>query len=260
MTVSIMDGSTGEAHVTSDDWAAFNEATYGVREGVFDWGGGLALEMQTANNGVLSTGAALVAGRRVRVTAPERVTIDSGGQGVMRHDVVGIQYEAYESGRAVRERAVAKVVKGTPQAGSAADPGLPEGFLPLWRVPLDGLNVGEPVALAARVPTAASVLARLDFRERAEVGGVVFERRGTQVDVMFAGSLDISGEWGEEYAGTVPERFRPLSDRTFPCAVQQSGHPCTLVLQPDGLAKFRSLGGGAISGWVFCSGSYSVRP
>ena len=153
MTIELMDGRTGEAHISSEDWATFNAATYGVTEGVFDWGDGFKLSMSTSNKGTLGAGAGLVDGKRVWVKTPESVTIESGGQGVKRHDVVGIQYETHSTNL---ERAVVKVVKGTPSA-SPADPDLPSKFLPLWRVPLDGLNVGAPVALFEKLPTAAGL-------------------------------------------------------------------------------------------------------
>ena len=153
MTIELMDGRTGEAHISSEDWATFNAATYGVTEGVFSWGDKFKLTMSTSNKGTLGAGAGLVDGKRVWVKTPESVTIESGGQGVKRHDVVGIQYETHSTNL---ERAVVKVVKGTP-AASPADPDLPSKFLPLWRVPLDGLNVGAPVALFEKLPTAAAL-------------------------------------------------------------------------------------------------------
>ncbi len=109
--------------------------------------------MSTSNKGTVASGAGLVDGKRVWIKTPESVTIESGGQGVKRHDVVGIQYETYGSNL---ERAVVKVVKGTPSA-SPADPSLPAKFLPLWRVPLDGLNVGTPVAMFSKLPTTAGL-------------------------------------------------------------------------------------------------------
>lgn len=164
--IELMDGRTGEAHISSEDWATFNAATYGVTEGVFDWGDGFKLAMSTSNKGTLGAGAGLVDGKRVWVKTPESVTIESGGQGVKRHDVVGIQYETPSTNL---ERAVVKVVKGTPSA-SPADPELPIKFLPLWRVPLDGLNVGAPVALFEKLPTAAGLhdsASRVEFANKA---------------------------------------------------------------------------------------------
>ena len=188
MTIELMDGRTGEAHISSEDWAVFNAATYGVTEGVFDWGDGFKLSMSTSNKGTLGAGAGLVDGKRVWVKTPESITIESGGQGVKRHDVVGIQYETHSTNL---ERAVVKVVKGTPSA-SPADPDLPSKFLPLWRVPLDGLNVGAPVALFDKLPTAAglrdSVSRKLDadkltFSNNAKAFSVNSWGTGIQLDV-----------------------------------------------------------------------------
>lgn len=184
--IELMDGRTGEAHISSEDWATFNAATYGVTEGVFDWGDGFKLSMSTSNKGTLGAGAGLVDGKRVWVKTPESVTIESGGQGVKRNDVVGIQYETHSTSL---ERAVVKVVKGTP-AASPADPDLPSKFLPLWRVPLDGLNVGEPVALFEKLPTAAGLL---DSASRIELAndaiGVRFNswNGGFQIDATMSG-------------------------------------------------------------------------
>ena len=186
MTIELMDGRTGEAHISSEDWATFNAATYGVTEGVFDWGDGFKLSMSTSNKGTIGAGAGLVDGKRVWVKTPESVTIESGGQGVKRHDVVGIQYETHSTNL---ERAVVKVVKGTPSA-SPADPDLPSKFLPLWRVPLDGLNVGAPVALFEKLPTTAGLrdsVSRVEFANNANGVCVNSWDGGFQIDAKMDG-------------------------------------------------------------------------
>lgn len=147
MAIELMDGATGSKHISSEDWTVFNEATYGTSECVFDWGNRFKLTMSTANAGTLATGAGLVDGKRVWIKSPESITVTSGSQGMKRNDIVGIQYETYTSNGATLERPVVKVIKGTPNATTAADPSIPDKFLALWRVPLDGIAVGEPVAL-----------------------------------------------------------------------------------------------------------------
>lgn len=147
MTIELMDGATGSKHISSEDWTVFNVATYGASEAVFDWGNKFKLTMSTANAGSIATGAGLVDGKRVWIKSPESITVTSGSQGMKRNDVVGIRYETYQSGSATLERPVVKVIKGTPNATTAADPSIPDKFLALWRVPLDGIAVGEPVAL-----------------------------------------------------------------------------------------------------------------
>ena len=200
MTIELMDGRTGEAHISSEDWATFNAATYGVTEGVFNWGDGFKLSMSTSNKGTLGAGAGLVDGKRVWVKTPESVTIESGGHGVKRHDVVGIQYETHSTNL---ERAVVKVVKGTPSA-SPADPDLPSKFLPLWRVPLDGLNVGAPVALFDKLPTAAGLrdsLSRVEFANNANGVCVNSWDGGFQIDARMDGGKTNSIAVGSDGIG-----------------------------------------------------------
>lgn len=226
----IMDGSTGSAHISSKDWAVFNRATYGVEGGVFAWGDGFRLTMSTANKGTIGTGAALVAGRRAWVEAPEAVTVESGGQGVKRNDVVGLQYEAYESGGATRERVSVKVVKGTPRADAAADPKAPAGFLPLWRVPLDGLNVGEPVRLYGDVPSVTGLresVARLEedtglvYLYDTDQGSVSWRAVGgvCTLYVQAVSGMSSGEEW--KVPGVIPARYRPKVSVYAPLAYRR---------------------------------------
>ena len=49
------------------------------------------------------------------------------------------------------------VIKGTPSADAAADPEVTANDLKLWRIPLDGINVGAPVRLFEEVAPLASL-------------------------------------------------------------------------------------------------------
>ena len=70
MTVSIMDGHTGKYHVTSDDWAAFNAATYG-NQGAVLGSGSFNLTMETSTKGTLSAGLGIVQGRSTTTFDPQ---------------------------------------------------------------------------------------------------------------------------------------------------------------------------------------------
>lgn len=175
MTIELMDGATGSKHISSEDWTVFNEATYGASECVFDWGNKFKLTMSTANAGTLATGAGLVDGKRVWIKSPESITVTSGSQGMKRNDIVGIQYETYTSNSATLERPVVKVVKGTPDATTAADPSIPDKFLALWRVPLDGISVGTPVALFDVMESIKGF--RDSVSQESSSGGWVIKRR-----------------------------------------------------------------------------------
>lgn len=149
-----MDGHTGEAHVSSEDWAAFNEATYGASEAVLPWGDRFELSLSSASKGTVGTGAGIVCGRRFRVDAPVEVSVASGSQGKKRNDVVVARYAKTDAGV---ESVSLAVVKGEP-GDAAVDPELQDGDLALWRVPLDGISVGDPVALFVPLGTIAAGL------------------------------------------------------------------------------------------------------
>lgn len=150
MAVEIMDGHTGKAHVTSDDWAEFNEATYGARGAVL--GGGLSLEMETSGRGVLGAGAGIVAGRRFRVTEPEVLAFDPCAAGMRRVDVAVARYAQASDGT---ESVSVVVVKGEARASSPARPDVEDGDLPLWEVSFSGASVAGKARVTGAAPSIA---------------------------------------------------------------------------------------------------------
>lgn len=204
MTIELMDGATGSKHISSEDWTVFNEATYGASECVFDWGNKFKLTMSTANAGTLATGAGLVDGKRVWIKSPESITVTSGSQGMKRNDIVGIQYETYTSSSATLERPVVKVIKGTPNATTAADPSIPDKFLALWRVPLDGISVGTPVAL---FDVMESIKGFRDSVSLTPATGIKAVKRSGVVSVFF--SLAVKKGEGWVKRATLPSGLRP---------------------------------------------------
>ena len=114
MTVSIIDGHTGKDHVTSDDWAAFNAATYGNQGAVL--GSGLNLTMETSTKGTLSAGLGIVQGRRFRVTDSETLAFDACAAGMKRCDVVVARYAQASDGT---ESVSIAIVKGEARSDKA---------------------------------------------------------------------------------------------------------------------------------------------
>ena len=147
MAIELMDGCAGEAHISSEDWTVFNQATYGDTELVFDWGNQFALNMTSANKGTIASGAGLVDGKRFWIKTPEEITIETGAQGMKRNDIIGIQYGTQTTDGKTTEHATVTVLKGTPAADTAADPTIPDHFLALYRQPLDGITLGTAVKL-----------------------------------------------------------------------------------------------------------------
>lgn len=150
MTVELVTGHAGSAHVSPDDVGHYNVGTVGAGKYVLNTGTQLACTVQSANLVTIGTGDAIFDGRHVRVSATENVALDNGAQGVNRNDIICIKYE-YNSGTAVETASLA-VIKGT-AASTATDPTIPSGsilngastaYMPLWRIPIEGITVGTP--------------------------------------------------------------------------------------------------------------------
>lgn len=154
MAFEIVDGMTGTKHISSDDLSALNIATIGESNCVLNYGNDFKLTMTSANSATLGTGVGMVGGKRFWNQAATSLTIQSGTQGQKRNDLVVARYAKTSAGI---ESITPVVIKGTPTTGTAADPAVTANDLKLWRVPLDGISVGEPVKLFTTVTSLATI-------------------------------------------------------------------------------------------------------
>ena len=152
--MEIITAGDGTAHVSSSDDGSIYAGIVGADCYVTNIGERLSCTMQGANTALVGTGVGFMFGRAFRITIPEEVTIQSGTQSQRRNDIICAHFatssDGHESGELV-------VLKGTPTSGAEAeDPEIPSGdilegsteaYMPLWRIPLDGINVGEPEAM-----------------------------------------------------------------------------------------------------------------
>lgn len=153
MACEIITGGTGTLHVTSADDRECNAGEVGLGSYVYNTMNKLACTMSSANKAVVSTGAGIMQGTRFRCATPTELTIQNGTQGQRRNDLIVATY-LLSGGK---ESVTLEVVKGTPTDGATAtDPSVVKGDIlagafkvqmPLWRIPLNGLSVGTPVAL-----------------------------------------------------------------------------------------------------------------
>lgn len=151
--VHLITGRAGYAHVTAADEAKINKAMYGNIEGAVDYGNNLAISMPSGNSVVIDTGLICMQGRWIDIPAAETLTIENGNAGLNRNDLVVLRYKAdTENGVETAELAIKK---GT-AAAVAVDPELVTGDIDsgalinemaLYRIPLTGINAGEPVKL-----------------------------------------------------------------------------------------------------------------
>lgn len=149
MAFEAVDACFGTPHISSDDLAALNEATIGKRDCVMKWGDDFKAVMTNANTCLVGTGVGMVGGKRFWNQAAVSLTIQSGTQGQKRNDLVVARYAKTSDGI---ESITPVVIKGTPTTGTPADPATTTKDLKLWRIPIDGLNVGTPVRLFRPLP------------------------------------------------------------------------------------------------------------
>ena len=154
MAFEAVDACFGTPHISSDDLAALNEATIGKRDCVLRWGDDFKAVMTNANTCLVGTGVGMVGGKRFWNQAAVSLTVQGGTQGQKRNDLVVARYAKTSAGI---ESITPVVIKGTPVAGEPADPAVTANDLKLWRIPLDGINAGEPVRLFDPVTPLAAI-------------------------------------------------------------------------------------------------------
>ena len=154
MTIELVDGKAGTAHISSEDKAIIHQAKFSKSDVVFDWGDAFECSMSSSNRATIGTGCASIQGLDWHITAAESVTISNGSQGMKRNDIICAHY--HRDSKTGNELVKLVVLKGSPNATAAADPTIPSGkilsgavdaYMPLWRIPLDGITVGTPVRL-----------------------------------------------------------------------------------------------------------------
>lgn len=149
----LITGRAGYAHVTAADEAKINKSLYGNMEAVINQGNNLAITMPSSNTLGIDTGLIYMQGRWIDIPVAETLNYENGNSGLNRNDLVVLRYNAdSETGVETAELAVKK---GT-AAAVAVDPELATGDIdggalinemPLYRIPLTGINAGNPVKL-----------------------------------------------------------------------------------------------------------------
>lgn len=153
----LVTGYSGQVHVTSADQGVFNATLFGSGEFVFGKGNRLAASVISNNLIRVLDGDIYMQGRHIRINEGTYVdlAIENGTQGLMRNDLIVARYTR-NAATAVEEVNL-MVIKGTAVANSPVDPAYTSGNIiedhavlndmPLYRVPIDGLAVGELVPL-----------------------------------------------------------------------------------------------------------------
>lgn len=152
MALHLVTGYAGKEHVTAADQGAFNVAMLIDGDYVLNRGEKFAATIVTNNLIKVMDGEIIMQGRYIRLDSGSfaEVAIDNGTQDYKRNDLIVCRYT--KSSTTGAEKADIVVIKGTPDSALALDPEYTVGDtlhgdlvhdMPLYRVPIDGLNVGN---------------------------------------------------------------------------------------------------------------------
>ena len=151
--VELVTGHAGKAHATAEQAAGLNAGILGLDDYVLDVHDKFKITVVSANKVTIGTGELVMQGRHVSQGTPEDLIVTNGSQGQKRNDLIVCRYA---KGSQSIESAKLVVVRGTPTTGTPTDPAvnttspLDGGTtydMPLYRIPLDGITIGTPVAL-----------------------------------------------------------------------------------------------------------------
>ena len=189
---------------------------------VFDWGDAFKCSMSSSNRATIGTGCASIQGLDWHITAAESVTISNGSQGMKRNDLICAHYN--RNPKTGNELVELVVLKGSPNATAAADPKVPSGkilsgavdvYMPLWRIPLDGITVGTPVRLFTPRGALWDSVTQ-PWKPPYTNNSLTLCRIGRTVTIN--GNVKFTGSGVQNYTTaveTIPEAFRPLADQSI---------------------------------------------
>ena len=189
----LVTGHAGKAHATAEQAAGLNAGILGLDDYVLNVHDKFEITVVSANKVTIGTGELVMQGRHVSQGTPEDLIVTNGSQGQKRNDLIVCRYA---KGSQNIESAKLVVVRGTPTTGTPTDPAvnttspLDGGTtydMPLYRIPLDGITIGTPVALFNVLKPMSDVWDSLTQMPDIESG-------------MFIGSTSVNGavsiKWG----------------------------------------------------------------
>ena len=144
----------GKDHITAPQIGRLIAGGAGSVRGILQTQNQIKAAMQTANRVRIDTGDVLFDARMVTNEEPFELNVANGRAGYKRNDLVVLKYSKQVGGV---EKFTCEVIQGTPTSqGNPTDPTYVKGdilsgsttaCMPLYRLPIDGITVGEPVSL-----------------------------------------------------------------------------------------------------------------
>lgn len=260
MTIELVDGKAGVAHISSEDKAIIHQAKFSKSDVVYDWGDAFKCSMSSSNRATIGTGCASIQGLDWHITSAESVTISNGSQGMKRNDIICAHY--HRDSTSGIETVELVVLKGSPNATAAADPTIPSGkilfgagdaYMPLWRIPLDGITVGTPVRLFTPKGALWDSVTLYDGE------GFTVIKTGTLIFVKFSGTIG-AGSWDAKQCKYVlPREYWPPVEVDGMCCVSNGQTARMLIVQVNGVIRIANYGSTGSSQQCAGTVTYPIR-
>ena len=252
--VELVTGHANKAHATAEQAAGLNAGILGLDDYVLDVHDKFKLTIVSANKVTIGTGELVMQGRHVSQGTPEDLIVTNGSQGQKRNDLIVCRYA---KGSQSVESAKLVVVRGTPTTGTPTDPTLNTTSpldggttydMPLYRIPLDGITIGTPVALFNVLKPMSDVWDSLTHTDvttliSGNYGTVKGYRSGPMVTLRIDWKLSASGSWNSGTFGTLPEGWRPPMDLNFSYGGRDEANQKTINVNANGTMTYANQGG-----------------
>lgn len=252
--VELVTGHANKAHATAEQAAGLNAGILGLDDYVLDVHDKFKITVVSANKVTIGTGELVMQGRHVSQGTPEDLIVTNGSQGQKRNDLIVCRYA---KGSQNIESAKLVVVRGTPTTGTPTDPALNTTSpldggttydMPLYRIPLDGITIGTPVALFNVLKPMSDVwdsLTQTDVTTliSGNYGTVKGYRSGPMVTLRIDWKSSASGSWNNGTFGTLPEGWRPPMDLNFSYGGRDGANQKIINVNANGTMTYTNQGG-----------------
>ena len=255
--VELVTGHANKAHATAEQAAGLNAGILGLDDYVLNVHDKFELTVVSANKVTIGTGELVMQGRHVSQGTPEDLIVTNGSQGQKRNDLIVCRYA---KGSQNIESAKLVVVRGTPTTGTPTDPAvnttspLDGGTtydMPLYRIPLDGITIGTPVALFNVLKPMSDVWDSLTQSGPTTLlnGGPGGDKKITGVRWGVMRMLTVSlgskvtASWGKETLTTLPDEWRPKTDVITAMSGRDGQNQTNVALYTDGRVNYENQGG-----------------
>ena len=255
--VELVTGHANKAHATAEQAAGLNAGILGLDDYVLNVHDKFEITVASANKVTIGTGELVMQGRHVSQGTPEDLIVTNGSQGQKRNDLIVCRYtKGSQSG----ESAKLVVVRGTPTTGTPTDPTLNTTSpvdggttydMALYRVPLDGITLGDPVPLFNVLKPMSDVWDSLTQSGPTTLlnGGPGGDKKITGVRWGVMRMLTVSlgskvtASWGKETLTTLPDEWRPKTDVITALSGRDGQNQTNVALYTDGRVNYENQGG-----------------